>query len=109
MKISLGLNTKKYSHNLSRDCNTTFTSGVVQPIFTQYMLPDSDISVKAEQLVRLCPLVCPSFARLSLQTFTRFVPEHDVVPFSDAFYSQTANQVHKGLLKFPESSLHLEQ
>lgn len=90
MKISLGLNSKKYSHNLSRDCNTTFTSGVVQPIFTQYMLPDSDISVKAEQLVRLCPLVCPSFARLSLQTFTRFVPEHDVIPFSEAFYSQTA-------------------
>lgn len=90
MKISLGLNSKKYSHNLSRDCNTTFTSGVVQPIFSQYMLPDSDISVKAEQLVRLCPLVCPSFARLSLQTFTRFVPEHDVIPFVEAFYSQTA-------------------
>lgn len=90
MKISLGLNSKKYSHNLSRDCNTTFTSGVVQPIFSQYMLPDSNISVKAEQLVRLCPLVCPSFARLSLQTFTRFVPEHDVIPFSEAFYSQTA-------------------
>lgn len=90
MKISLGLNSKKYSHNLSRDCNTTFTSGVVQPIFSQYMLPDSDISVRGEQLVRLCPLVCPSFARISLQTFTRFVPEHDVVPFADAFYSQTA-------------------
>lgn len=90
MKISLGLNSKKYSHNLSRDCNTTFTSGVVQPIFSQYMLPDSDISVRGEQLIRLCPLVCPSFARLSLQTFTRFVPEHDIIPFSDAFYSQTA-------------------
>ena len=90
MKISLGLSSKKYSHNLSRDCNTTFTSGVVQPIFSQYMLPDSDISVRGEQLIRLCPLVCPSFARLSLQTFTRFVPEHDIIPFSDAFYSQTA-------------------
>ena len=90
MKISLGINSKKYSHNLSRDCNTTFTSGVVQPIFSQYMLPDSDISVRGEQLVRLCPLVCPSFARLSLQTFTRFIPEHDIIPYSDAFYSQTA-------------------
>lgn len=90
MKISLGINSKKYSHNLSRDCNTTFTSGVVQPIFSQYMLPDSDISVRGEQLVRLCPLVCPSFARLSLQTFTRFIHEHDIIPFSDAFYSQTA-------------------
>lgn len=83
--ISLGFSNKKYSHNLSRDCNTTFPFGVVQPIFTQYMLPDSDIKVSAKQLVRLSPLSVPSFARIYLRTVTRFVPEHDVIRWSDAF------------------------
>ena len=86
--IKLGFSKSTYSHNLSRDCNTTFPFGVVQPIFTQYLLPNSDIKVHAKQLVRLAPMPVPSFARVSLRTVTRFVPESDVVPYSDAFYSR---------------------
>lgn len=86
--IKLGFNKSKYSHNLSRDCNTTFPFGVVQPIFTQYLLPNSDIKVNAKQLVRLAPMPVPSFARVSLRTVTRFVPEVDVVPYADSFYSR---------------------
>lgn len=86
--IKLGFSKTKYTHNLSRDCNTTFPFGIVQPIFTQYMLPNSDIKVNAKQLVRLAPMPVPSFARVSLRTVTRFVPEMDVVPYSDAFYSR---------------------
>lgn len=89
LNISLGFSNKKYTHDMSRDCNTTFSFGAIQPIFSQYMLPDSDISVSARQLVRLSPLIAPSFARVYLKTVTRFVPEHDVVPFADAFYSKT--------------------
>lgn len=89
LNISLGFSNKKYTHDMSRDCNTTFSFGAIQPIFSQFMLPDSDISVSAQQLVRLSPLIAPSFARVSLKTVTRFVPEHDVVPFADAFYSKT--------------------
>ena len=87
--ISLGFSSKKYSHNLSRDCNTTFPFGVVQPIFSQFLLPDSDIKVHAKQLVRLSPLVAPTFSRISLKTVTRFVPEHDLVSWADAFYSRS--------------------
>lgn len=90
MKISLGFSNKKYSHDKSRDCNTTFPFGVVQPIMSEYLLPDSDIKVRAKQLVRLSPLVVPSFARVSLNTVTRFVPESEVVPYSDAFYSKSS-------------------
>lgn len=86
--IKLGFSKSKYSHNLSRDCNTTFPFGIVQPLFTQYMLPNSDIKVYAKQLVRLAPMPVPSFARVSLRTVTRFVPEIDVVPYADAFYSK---------------------
>lgn len=90
MKISLGFSNKKYSHDKSRDCNTTFPFGVVQPILSEYLLPDSDIKVHAKQLVRLSPLIVPSFARVSLNTVTRFVPECEVVPYSDAFYSKSS-------------------
>lgn len=90
MKISLGFSNKKYSHDKSRDCNTTFPFGVVQPILSEYLLPDSDIKVHAKQLVRLSPLVVPSFARVSLNTVTRFVPESEVVPYSEAFYSKSS-------------------
>uniref|UniRef100_A0AAU8AWB7 Major capsid protein n=1 Tax=Dulem virus 267 TaxID=3145744 RepID=A0AAU8AWB7_9VIRU len=86
--IKLGFSKSKYSHNLSRDCNTTFAFGVVQPIFSQYMLPNSDIKVDSKQLVRLAPMPVPSFARVSLRSVTRFVPEIDVVPYADAFYSK---------------------
>lgn len=86
--IKLGFSKSRYSHNLSRDCNTTFPFGIVQPIFSQYMLPSSDIKVNAKQLVRLAPMPVPSFARVSLRTVTRFVPEIDVVPYADAFYAQ---------------------
>ena len=86
--IKLGFSKSKYSHNLSRDCNTTFPFGIVQPLFTQYMLPNSDIKVNAKQLVRLAPMPVPSFARVSLRTVTRFVPEIDVVPYADAFYAK---------------------
>ena len=86
--IKLGFSKSKYSHNLSRDCNTTFPFGIVQPLFTQYMLPNSDIKVHAKQLVRLAPMPVPSFARVSLRTVTRFVPEIDVVPYADAFYAK---------------------
>lgn len=86
--IKLGFSKSRYSHNLSRDTNTTFPFGVVQPIFSQYMLPNSDINVQAKQLVRLAPMPVPSFARVSLRTVTRFIPEIDVVPYADAFYSK---------------------
>ena len=78
MKINLGFNTKRYTRDMSYDCNTTFGFGEVQPVMCQLMLPDSDINVSTKQLVRLSPLVAPSFARVSLHTVARFVPVTEV-------------------------------
>lgn len=87
-KISLGSSARKrYSHNLSFDNNTTFDFGSVQPMLCQYMMANSDINVSCRQLVRLAPLVAPSFARLHLQNEVSFVPLADVVPYSDAMLS----------------------
>ena len=87
-KISLGSSARKrYNHNMSFDNNTTFDFGSVQPLLCQYMMPNSDINVSAKQLVRLAPLVAPSFARVHLQNEVSFVPLSDVVPYSEALLS----------------------
>lgn len=93
-KISLGSSARKrYNHNLSFDNNTTFDFGSVQPLMCQYMMPNSDINVSYKQLVRLAPLVAPSFARVHLQNEVSFVPLADVVPYSDALLAQMAYTV----------------
>lgn len=72
---------KNYTHNMSFDNNTTMDFGFLQPLLSQYMLPNSTIKVNSKQLVRLAPMPTPSFARMYLQNFARFVKMTDVVPY----------------------------
>lgn len=85
--VSLGKTTKKYSRNTDFDNNTTMDFGFCQPLFCQFMLPDSDISVSAKQLVRLAPMPVPSFARVSLVNKYIFVPFADICPYYEAMLS----------------------
>lgn len=78
---------KNYTHNLSFDNNTTMDFGFLQPLLSQYMLPNSSISVNSKQLVRLAPMPTPSFARMYLQNFARFVKMTDVVPYFESLLS----------------------
>lgn len=91
--ISLGKSTKKYTRNTDFDNNTTMDFGFCQPLFCQFMLPDSDISVSAKQLVRLAPMPVPSFARVSLVNKYVFVPFVDVCPYYEAML---ANMPYNG-------------
>ena len=79
---------KNYTHNMSFDNNTTMDFGFLQPLLSQYMLPNSSISVNSKQLVRLAPMPTPSFARMYLQNYARFVKMTDVVPYYDSLLSQ---------------------
>lgn len=78
---------KNYTHNMSFDNNTTMDFGFLQPLLSQYMLPNSSISVNSKQLVRLAPMPTPSFARMYLQNFSRFVKMTDVVPYYESLLS----------------------
>lgn len=91
--ISLGKQTKKYTRDLSFDNNTTMDFGFVQPLFCQLLLPDSDFSISAKQLVRLAPMPCPSFARVSLVTKYVFVPWSDICGYYEAML---ANMPYNG-------------
>lgn len=78
---------KNYTHNLSFDNNTTMDFGFLQPLLSQYMLPKSTIKVDSKQLVRLAPMPTPSFARMYLQNYARFVKMTDVVPYYESLLS----------------------
>lgn len=85
--ISLGKSTKKYLRNTDFDNNTTMDFGFCQPLFCQFLLPDSNISVSAKQLVRLAPMPVPSFARVSLVNKFIFVPWSDLCGYYEAMLS----------------------
>lgn len=86
--IVLGVQHKKYSHNLSFDNNTTMEFGVLQPLMSQYLEPKSSIKVSAKQLVRLAPMPTPSFARMFLRNYATFVKMTDVVPYHECLLSK---------------------
>lgn len=85
--ISLGKSTKKYLRNTDFDNNTTMDFGFCQPLFCQFLLPDTNISVSAKQLVRLAPMPVPSFARVSLVNKFVFVPWADICDYYEAMLS----------------------
>ncbi len=93
--ISLGKSTKKYLRNTDFDNNTTMDFGFCQPLFCQFLLPDSNISVSAKQLVRLAPMPVPSFARVSLVNKFVFVPWSDICGYYEAMF---ANMPYNGLV-----------
>ena len=86
--ISLGSSAKKrYSRNLNYDNNTTMPFGFLQPILSQRLEANSDISFSVKQLIRLAPLPVPSFGRMKLLNKSVFVPFADVCPYYEAFLS----------------------
>lgn len=86
-KISLGVTTKKYHHDLTHDVNTTSGFGFCQPTIGRELVPQTTVSLRTKSFVRLGAMPTPSFARVSLRTFTSFVPLHDVFEASRNFLS----------------------
>lgn len=82
--ISLGRASKKYTHDMSFDNNTTMGFGFMQPLCTQLMYKGDKINLSAKQLVRLAPMPVPSFARIKAINRAFFVPMTDVFPAWDA-------------------------
>lgn len=87
-KIKVGTAfSKSYTHNMDFDNNTTMDFGTVQPLLCQYLFPRSDVKLNYRQLVRLAPMPTPSFARLFVKNYVRFVSIADVVPYHEALLS----------------------
>ncbi|WP_417468163.1 hypothetical protein [Leyella stercorea] len=97
IKVGTAFN-KSYTHNMDFDNNTTMDFGTVQPLLCQYLLPRSEVKLNYRQLVRLAPMPTPSFARMYVKNYVRFVNIADVVPYHEALLS--ANPFYSGTNSF---------
>lgn len=86
IKLGTAFN-KSYTHNMDFDNNTTMDFGTVQPLLCQYLFPRSEVKLNYRQLVRLAPMPTPSFARMYVKNYVRFVNIADVVPYHEALLS----------------------
>lgn len=59
--------------NLSHDVNTTFSFGDIQPAMCRLLPANSKTSVEVESLVRLAPLLSPTFGRIKYKQYHHFV------------------------------------
>lgn len=89
--------------NLSHDVNTTCGWTDVQPLMVQSMLPDSKAVVGIESLVRLAPMVAPTFGDARFKTWHEFVAMSDLTRNFDALMSQT--RVNRGSSSFVPTQL----
>lgn len=86
-KISVGVKTKKYTHHIPFDNNTTMQFGVIQPLFHQFLNANDRLSSDVRQLVRLAPLPVPTFGRMHLENNFKFVKMSDIFPAYEAYLS----------------------
>lgn len=86
-KVSVGISTKRYTHDMSFDNNTTLGFGVCQPLFCQLLNDNDKLAGNIRQLVRLAPLPVPSFGRMRLVNKLRFVQMTDICPYYEAMLS----------------------
>lgn len=75
---------KKYSRNMNFDNNTTMPFGFVQPLISQRLEANSDISLNLKQVVRLAPMPLPTFGRMKMVNKAVYVPISDVLPYYEA-------------------------
>lgn len=86
-KIKLGIPKEREQLNLSFDCATTANIGTIQPTMCREMVPNETFNVKVASLVRLRPLVVPTFGRMSLRHYHTFVPYSQIWEPFNAFMS----------------------
>lgn len=79
---------KRSKFNLSHDVNSTFSFGEIQPVGCRMLQPGSKTTVSTQSLLRLAPLVAPTFGRLKYKTFNQFVDVMDIFPNYDAMMAQ---------------------
>lgn len=93
IQISSQAGKRKYLHKLTHDNSTTESFGFCQPILCRELNAQDTASVRFAQVVRLNPLVKPTFGSMSLRTYTSFIKTADIY---HAFESLLTGQAYNG-------------
>ena len=78
VKVHNAKQDKHYKHPLSHDVSTTAEWGHMQPLMVRETIGNSKNRLRVGQIVRMMPLVQPTFGRISLNTYNVFVPIESV-------------------------------
>lgn len=79
---------KRSRFNWTHDVNTTFTWGELQPTQCKLLIPGSKTTFSSQSLIRLAPMVAPTFGRVKYKTYNQFVSLAEVMPNFDAMMAQ---------------------
>lgn len=79
---------KRSKFNWSHDVNTTFSWGEIQPTQCKLLIPNSKTTMSTQSLIRLAPMVAPTFGRVKYKTYNQFVSLAEVFPNFDAMMAQ---------------------
>lgn len=79
---------KRSRFNWSHDVNTTFSWGEIQPTQCKMIIPGSKTTLNTRELIRLAPMVAPTFGRVRYKTYNQFVALSEIFPNFDAFMAQ---------------------
>ena len=71
---------KRSRFNWSHDVNTTLSWGEVQPSMCKMLIPGSKTTLQTQDLIRLAPMVAPTFGRVKYKTYSQFVGMSDIFP-----------------------------
>lgn len=75
--------------DLSHNVNTTFGFGETQPLTCRLLVPGTKTIVSNESLIRLAPMVSPTFGLMKLKTWHYFVGMSDLTRNFSALLGQT--------------------
>lgn len=89
-KVAIGSGRHPKSRfNLSHDVNSTYQFGEVQPVLFRDMIAGEKDVVDIESMVRLAPMVAPTFGRIKHKEWHHFIPMKDLFPHYGNFLSET--------------------
>lgn len=74
--------------NFAHDVNTTFSWGEIQPTQCRMLIPGSKTTLSTQSLIRLAPMVAPTFGRVRYKTYNQFVNIAEVFPNWDNMMAQ---------------------
>lgn len=84
-------NTSRSTFDLSHHQVTTSDFGYLIPICYRDMVPNDDFVVKPNVFVRLAPMQCPTYGRITCRIHHFFVPYRILYPHWDQFITQDPN------------------
>lgn len=87
---------KRSRFNWAHDVNTTYSWGEIQPTMCKMVVPNSKTTIQTQQLIRLAPMVAPTFGRVKVKNYSQFVPMAEVFPNFDAMMAQEPKSTENG-------------